>query len=274
MGTTTLPVFTPTEDSLFLTLCCRALDHRSPHPVLGDSEADRIVRTLDYDHGRLHIDTDLRLNVALRAKVLDDVTRAFLARHPDAIGLDLGAGLDTRHARIAPPSTVEWYDVDLPAVAEARRRLVPERPHAHVVGADVTSTEWLDALPTDRPVVVVADGLMGFLSENEVISLFDRLVGHFPSGELVFNSYSRFAVWAVKHSRGTRSVADLLRFPGFDDPRVPESWNPRLHLVREILLARRPEIATYPRLLRLYYGLLSRRTSWARKGTIVLHYRF
>jgi len=271
---TTLPVLTPTEDSLFLTLCGRALDNRSPRPVLGDALADQIVRTLGYDHGRLHIDTDLRLNIALRAKKLDEVTRAFLARHPDAVGLDLGAGLDTRHARIAPPPTVEWFDVDLPAVAEARRRLVPERPHAHVVAADVTHPEWLDGLPADRPVIVVADGLMGFLSENELITLFDRVVDHFPSGELVFNSYSRFAVWAVKHSRGTRSVADLLRFPGFDDPRVPERWNPRLHLVREILLAREPEIASYPRVLRLYYGLLARRTSWARKGTIILHYRF
>src|SRR3712207_7911606 len=29
---TSLPALTPVEDSLFLTLCCRALDNRSPHP--------------------------------------------------------------------------------------------------------------------------------------------------------------------------------------------------------------------------------------------------
>ena len=37
--TMTLPSFTPVEESLFLTLCDRALDSRSPHPVLGSPGA-------------------------------------------------------------------------------------------------------------------------------------------------------------------------------------------------------------------------------------------
>ena len=43
----TLPAFTPIEESLFLTLCGRALDYRSPHPILSDAMADEIVRKLD-----------------------------------------------------------------------------------------------------------------------------------------------------------------------------------------------------------------------------------
>ena len=60
----TLRAFTPLEDSLWLTLCCRALDNRSPHPILGDAMADEIVRTLHYDYGQLHIDTNLIVNVS------------------------------------------------------------------------------------------------------------------------------------------------------------------------------------------------------------------
>ena len=105
---TTLPALTPMEESLFLTLCCRALDNRSQRPVLGDAMADEIVRRLDYDHGQLHIDTNMVLSTALRAKKLDEVASRFLARHPDGVGLDLGAGLDTRVLRIDPPLTVDW----------------------------------------------------------------------------------------------------------------------------------------------------------------------
>jgi O-methyltransferase involved in polyketide biosynthesis len=79
----TLPAFTPLEDSLRLTLCCRALDNRAPNPILGDAMADEIVRKLDYDYGQLHINTNLIVNVALRAKKLDEVASGFLARHPD-----------------------------------------------------------------------------------------------------------------------------------------------------------------------------------------------
>jgi O-methyltransferase involved in polyketide biosynthesis len=221
----TLPAFTPLEDSLFLTLYARALDSRRPHPILGDATADQIVRTTDYDYDTLRIETNLILSVALRARKLDQVASAFLARHPDAVGLDLGAGLDTRFERLAPPATV-------------------------------------------------ADGMMAFLSQDELVSLWNRLVSHFPSGEIVLNSYTRFAIWIAQHARGTKSVADLVKFPGMDDPRAPEGWNPKLKLVREILLSREPEVAEFPPGWRTYHRLAARSTAWSRTGTIVLHYRF
>ena len=272
--TTTLPTFTPLEDSLFLTLYARARDYRRDHPILGDAAADQIVRTTDYDYDKLRIDTNLILNVALRAKKLDQVASDFLARHPDAIGLDLGAGLDTRAARLDPPSTVDWYDVDFPAVAAARESVVPQHPHRHVIGADVREKDWLDAIPTGRPAVIVADGLMGFLSPDELVSLWNRLVDHFPTGEIVFNSYTRFDIWLARHSPGTKTVADLVKFPGMDDPHEPEGWNPRLHLVREILLSREPEVAEFPAGWRQYHELAAHSTAWSRTGTIVLQYRF
>jgi O-methyltransferase involved in polyketide biosynthesis len=244
----TLPTFTPLEDSLFLTLYARALDNRRPHPILGDTTADQIVRTTDYDYSQLHIDTNFILNVALRARKLDQIASEFLARHPDGVGLDLGAGLDTRAVRLDPPSTVDWYDVDLPAVAAARERLIPERPNAHVITADVR--------------------------DPELVSLWNRLISHFPSGEIVFNSYTRFAIWIAQHARGTKSVADLVKFPGMDDARAPESWNPRLRLVREIMLSREPEVAEFPPFWRRYHRLAAHSTAWSRTGTIVLHYRF
>jgi O-methyltransferase involved in polyketide biosynthesis len=268
----TLPAFTPLEDSLFLTLYARALDHRRPKPILGDAAADQIVRTLDYDYKQLHIGTNLMLNATLRAKKLDEVASRFIARHPDAVGLDLGAGLDTRMDRLSPPSTVDWYDVDFPAVASARERLIPDRANAHVVAADVRSTDWLDAIPTGRPAMIVADGLMGFLTRDEFVSLLNRLISHFPSGEMVFNSYTPFAIWAVHHSPGTKAVADLIKFPGFKDPHEPERWNPKLKLVEEILVSR--DLAQIPSKLRPYYRLQARSRSWSRKGTIILHYRF
>jgi O-methyltransferase involved in polyketide biosynthesis len=273
MGTT-LPTFTPLEDSLFLTLYARALDSRRPDPMLGDATADQIVHTTDYNYGQFHVTSNFVLNVALRAKKLDDVGRSFIARHPDAVGLDLGAGLDTRFERLAPPPSVDWYDVDFPAVAAARKGLIPEHPNAHVIGADVRDPDWLDTVPSDRPAIITADGLMGFLTQDELVSLLNRLTSHFPSGEMVFNSYTRFTIWVARHARGTKSVADLVKFPGVDDPRDLEGWNPRLKLVKEIALSREPEIAQFPPGQRLYYRLQAHSTAWSRTGTIVLHYRF
>jgi O-methyltransferase involved in polyketide biosynthesis len=202
------------------------------------------------------------------------VAQQFIARHPNAVGLDLGAGLDSRVFRLDPPATVDWYDVDYPEVVTARQRLLPARANAHTIAADLTDPGWLDAVPAGRPALIVADGLMAFLTPDDMITLVNRLVGHFPSGELAFNGYSRFAIWAARHYHGTQSVADLIRSPGFDDPHQPERWNPRLRLVNEILLTREPEVAAFPPALRRFTRLAARSAAVSRRGTTVLHYRF
>jgi O-methyltransferase involved in polyketide biosynthesis len=236
--------------------------------------ADEIVQTLGYDCGKFRLSASPILNIALRAKKLDEVALRFVASHPDAVALELGAGLDTRMFRIAPPSTVDWYDVDFPEVIAARRQLIPDRANAHYVGTDLTDPDWLDAIPTDRPAVIVADGLLAFLAQEDMISLLNRLTDHFPSGEVAFNGYSRFAIWAAKHYHGTQCVSDLIKSAGFDDPREPERWNPSLRLVEEILLTREPEVAQFPPVLRLITRLSAYSAALSRRGTTVLHYRF
>jgi O-methyltransferase involved in polyketide biosynthesis len=238
-----LPAFTPLQESMFLTLCGRALDYRSPRSILSDKMADEIVRKLDYDCDRFRLSASPIINIALRAKKLDEVALRFVTSHPDAVALDLGAGLDTRMLRVAPPPPVDWYAIDFPEVITARQQLIPDRANAHGVGTDLTNPNWLDAIPTDRPAVIVADGLLAFLTQKDIISLLNRLTSHFPGGEVAFNGYSRFAIWAAKHYHGTQSVADLIKSPGFDEPREPERWNPSLKLVEEILLTREPEVA-------------------------------
>jgi hypothetical protein len=67
----TLPAFTPVEESLFLTQCGRALDNRSPHPILADAMAAETIRKLGYDCGRFRLSTSPISTIALRAKKLD-----------------------------------------------------------------------------------------------------------------------------------------------------------------------------------------------------------
>jgi len=69
----TLPAFTPMQQSLFLTLCGRALDNHLPHPSLGDPMAEEIVGKLGYDCGRFHLSASPIINIAHRAKKLDEV---------------------------------------------------------------------------------------------------------------------------------------------------------------------------------------------------------
>jgi len=91
---------------------------------------------------------------------------------------------------------------------------------------------------------------------------------------MAFNSYTSFAVWASKVVRGTKSFVGLLKFPGVKGPYELEGWNPKLKLIREILLTREPEVAEYPTAVRVYTRFRATSAILSRKGTIVLHYRF
>jgi len=137
-----------------VTLYLRAYESRSPRPILGDRAAADAVDRINYDFKRIHCAAQPWGNqflVALRAKKLDVWTADFMRRHPDAVVLHLGCGLDARAFRINPPPTVLWFDLDQPGVIELRRKLYDETDAYRMIGSSVTDPGWLEAIPTDRP---------------------------------------------------------------------------------------------------------------------------
>ncbi|MGH3914921.1 MAG: class I SAM-dependent methyltransferase, partial [Pseudonocardiaceae bacterium] len=246
--------FTPVQWTLLLTLYGRALDSRKPASVLRDVLADELVSKIDYDFAQIKI-RSLVWQIAARAKLLDDMVRRFLTVHPDAVVVDLGAGLDSRMYRLTPPSTVDWYDVDYPEVIELRASLFPQRAQAHPIGSSVTEADWLNQLPADRPTMIVADGLLAWFSEDETRSLLTRLTDYFPRGEIAFNDYGRpgrLEAWVGRHYGPPmlRSAVSASPYVGFDDRHLPERWNPRLRLAEETSTMRAPEVALLPPLMR------------------------
>ena len=84
--------------------------------------ADEVVGKIDYDFAGLGSAASVVCQTALRAKMLDDRVRAFVEMHPDAVVVDLGAGLDCGFYRVEPPPSVDWYNVDLPGIIALRDR--------------------------------------------------------------------------------------------------------------------------------------------------------
>jgi O-methyltransferase involved in polyketide biosynthesis len=269
---------TPLEETALLTQYARALDSQWRRPILGDTLAAEIVDKIDYDFAGLGVPASVVCQAALRAKMLDERVRAFTAEHPDAVVVDLGAGLDSGPFRVCPPATVDWYSVDLPGVSALRRQLMPTSERAHVVTASVADQSWPNTIPAGRPVMVIADGLFAFLSEPVLHGVFRRLTTYFTSGELAFNDYGRigwFSRLAVKLApqRMFGSVGAQWGYPGFEDPRVPETWNPLLKLVEEVSLTHAPEVELFPGWIRFATKVSGMFEISARKARI-LRYQF
>jgi O-methyltransferase involved in polyketide biosynthesis len=271
--------FTPVEETALLTEYARALDSRSLRPILGDTLADEVVGKINYDFAGLGVIASVVCLVALRAKMLDERIRAFTTEHPDAVVVDLGAGLNSAVFRVDPPPTVDWYSVDLPAVITLRDALLPCRGRSHSVAASVAEPDWTDAISGDRPTMVVADGLFPFLSEPVVVAIFRQITDHFESGMFAFNDYGtvgrikRFASLVTTRKRMFRTLYSQWGFDGFKDAHQPETWNPDLKLVEETSALHEPDVALFPPTLRFGSRIAARFPASAR-NTRILRYQF
>jgi len=172
---------TGAQKTLFITLYAKALDSRSKHPILNDKKADEIIRSIDFDFEHTAGFGNKGILV-VRAKQYDEWTREFLNTIPNAIVLNLGCGLDSRILRIKPPSSVLWFDLDFPDVINERRNYYADHDNYRMIGSSITNSEWLEAIPKDRPSLTIADGVFEYLTRDEVKALFNRLTNHFPSG--------------------------------------------------------------------------------------------
>lgn len=269
---------TPIEQTALLTLYARALDSRWPRPILGDELADHVAAKLDYDFAGLGVQSSVICQAALRAKMLDDRIRRFVAEHPNAVVVDLGGGLDSAVHRVSPPATVGWYSVDLPGISALRDQVLPPLPQAHTVAASLADPDWADAIPADRPTMLVADGLFAFLTEPVIAGIFRRITEHFGSGELAFNDYGRIgwvsrATLTLALQKMFKDVGSQWGYAGFKDAHHPETWNPRLRLVEESSLTHQPEVDRFPALLRIATRASGLSKATARKARI-LRYRF
>ena len=234
-----------------VTLYLRAYESRSQQPILGDHAAAEAVDRIDYDFKRVHrtsLPASNQYLVALRAKQLDDWSADFLARHPDAVVVHLGCGLDGRAYRLAPPGP--WFDIDQPGVIELRRRLYDDTDRYRMIGSSVTDPQWLDQIPTGRPTLVVAEGLLMYLQESDVRQLVERLTDRFDSGEMLFDTLPPIA------ARMSKLFTKGITKWGISDARDMETWNPRLRFVEQTsVLSGYRQIPSAP--VRLIYRLFA-----------------
>lgn len=238
------------SETLFLPLYALAIESQRPDPILADPGAVELTRRIDAElasarpalYRRLaarRLPGTLVTTLALRIRRYDRYVGDFLARHPDAVVVNLGCGLDDRRRRV-DDGRVRWVDVDLPEVIALRRRLLPETDRMRFVAGSVLERGWLAEVPRapGDGVLIVAEGLFMYLPTEGVRALVTDLAEAFPGAELVAE---------VAHSRIVRLMGTRLgrtkfrrqfgvsgevayRF-GIADSRALEAWAPGLVLL-------------------------------------------
>lgn len=265
---------TPMQKTLLVTLKGRAVDSTSAKPVLGDALAADVLGELAYDTDSVKLGVGVPETVVMRSAMLDRAVDRFVRTHPDAVVVELGSGLETRRYRVDPPPGVDWYDVDFPEVAQLRGRLLPHSDKTHDIGASLLDEHWMEPIPRDRPTIVVADGVIGMLSEEENRRLLPRITEHFAGGELVFNAYSKLvARTAGRYLKTVGLPADFRTF-GIGSPQDIVALAPELTFVEEQWGDAAPERDRLRLAYRLMARVFARWPAQARRGAWIVRYRF
>jgi len=224
------------EETLLIPLWGRAKFSRENPSILNDAKAIELVEQLDYDFARLDKTLGVLGNLMLPAiaKHIDDKTHAYIAEHPKASVIDLGAGLDTTYHRVDNGS-IHWYDLDLPAVIDLRRRLIPETSRSTCIAKSLLDLSWLDDITnTENGVFMIAAGVLIFFHESDIKSVFSSLADSLPGAEIVFNTQSRLA--KLRSNWGMRRMRMETTKWALKDARTITKWDNRIKVLDQFPL--------------------------------------
>jgi O-methyltransferase involved in polyketide biosynthesis len=216
--------------TMLATLHLKALDADFDRPVLGDRYAKEAVSRLDYDFREIGITARWAPLITVRTAQYDIWARQFLAVHQPCTVVHLGCGLDSRVFRLDPGPGVQWYDVDYPEVIALRQKVFPSRPRYHLIATSATDPSWLDQIPADRPVLLLAEGISMYLTEYDGVALLRHVVDRFPSGELQVDFYSWLAIKSQKMHTLVRRTGSTLYW-AVNNPQDILSRVPELRLL-------------------------------------------
>ena len=240
------------QETLLIPLYAKA----QKNPVMEDEWARQILKRISYDFSRLKIPQKTEVTLRLRAKQFDRYTSAFLQKHPTALILHLGCGLDSRCMRVKHSQAV-WIDLDMPDVIALRRKFFEEDEVNRMIASSVTDLQWLEQVQNQgRPVLLLAEGLLMYLYEEDVRELFLAIRQKFPGADIIFDVFSLYTVSQINKHPSLQKTGAEIRW-GIDDPHIIESWAEGIHLKEDWYFSQSPDI----QFLNWFYRLMFKLTA-------------
>jgi methyltransferase (TIGR00027 family) len=222
------------------TAAYRAEETDRPDALFHDPYAQLLAGARGRDYVRRVSQPDVRWGVVLRTVVLDELILGAVRRDACDVVVSLGAGLDSRPYRLDLPSHLRWVEADLPGVVEYKTDVLQRVSAGCTVqrhGVDLSDRRarrdlFADIASAGQRVLVVAEGLLGYLSETEVGELADDLHAQRTFVTWATHFFGSGAVLRIQHALHQVGVEDSsIRFAptqGADFFR-PHGWVPTQH---------------------------------------------
>lgn len=115
---------TSVEKTLFTPLLGKASDYGIKSSILSDKKAQEIINSINFDFSQMKENSIGNSMASLRAKIIDNLVKEYIALNKENVVLHLGCGLDSRYERIGNEN-INWYDIDFQEVIDIRKKYFP-----------------------------------------------------------------------------------------------------------------------------------------------------
>lgn len=225
------------QKTLLLPLWGRAKLTKMGNPILSDPKAVEIVERMsecDFESIQKIFTDFFNVGWITRARMFDDTIRKFLSQQPDAVVVNLGAGLDTTFYRV-DNGTLRWYDLDLPDVIEARKKIIPESDRSKCIAKSLFDPAWPGEIPSaGGNILFLAGGVLYYFTEPEVREFFKLLADRFPGGEIVLDTVTEYSMPFVNNGlKATGHDESAFLKWGINDAKTMSQWDPRIEVLEE-----------------------------------------
>lgn len=247
---------TDVPETMLITLWAKATETKRPDALLRDEKAAEIIQRIDYDFSKFEKGKFSQAGCCIRAGLIDQEVKAFFAKHPDAVAIQLGAGLDARYERLGCPTITHWYDLDLPEALSLRRELIEENERNTYLSESMFEYEWLDIVKAhNKPIIIIVEGVLMYFAPEQVRALFKEICTRLENATVVFDMLAYSLVGHAKKHDTLSKVENGVEFKwSLLDAKEMETWNPRIHIEKEYYMSDYDK-GRYPFIFRMLYRL-------------------
>jgi O-methyltransferase involved in polyketide biosynthesis len=174
--------------------------------------------------------------MSLRSLIIDELCNKYILEHPNSTVIHLGCGLDSRNLRVNQNFN-KWYDVDFESVIDIRKEFYENTIKYNMLGTSILDYKWLDSINKSDDILIVAEGLTMYLSEEEIKNLLEQINTKLGTVHLLFDAYSKKGVKASKIKNPVNQMNAKVKY-GINKPEEFLALNNNLehiatHLIRK-----------------------------------------
>lgn len=222
------------SETMLVPLYARAIESKKENQEFIDKTAIHVMDNLDYDFKKRFKQSTNKLNFwgcSARTVILDREAKSFIDKNPDCTVINIACGLDDRFTRV-DNGQIQWYNIDFQEVMNLREKLIKTNPRVKNIASSAMDFKWIDQIDDKENVLIIAEGFLMYLDEDEVKELFDKISESFTNTELLIEL---MAEWMVKNQKvhdTTRTTGAVFKW-GVKDGKDFERLCPEFRLIAE-----------------------------------------